>query len=176
MDEYKASDLLEMGLMEKSQAFQTEVVFLRNLERRTKLYTDFTEATAVDHTMNGVEWGRDPVAAKDGVKCKANIVLCSVGAKIPQTSTAAAVTINPKLQFPKQALAKWVKEYLTSVHIKYKGCDKIVVSEPSQYKIDRFFEFLPKTVHEQTAAISEKFVVDNRDTQPRLMVGNVTIK
>ena len=140
------------------------------------MYSDFIEATEGDDTMNGVEWGRDPIAAKDGVKCNANIVLCSVGAKIPKTSTAPAVNIVPKLQLPKKALAEWGKDFLTSVHIKYKATDKIVMSEPSQYKIDRFFEYLPKKVYKQTTAISEKFVADNIDNQPRLTIGSITIK
>ena len=84
--------------------------------------------------------------------------------------------IAPKLQFPKQSLAEWGNEFLTSVHIKYKGYDKIVISEPSKMKIDRFFEYLPKKVHEQTTAISEKFVADNRENNPRLVAGNITIK
>ena len=136
MDDYKAADILEMGLMEKNPSVATKTVFLRNTARRTKLYDDFTEATKDDDTMNGVEWGKDAVAAKDGVKCNANIVLCNVGAKIPATGTAEAVNIAPKLQFPKKAFAEWGKDYLTSVHIKYKATDKIVASEPSQYKID----------------------------------------
>ena len=57
MEEYKASDLLEMGLMEKNVRINTEVVFLRNFPRRTKLYTDFIDATKDDSTMMGVEWG-----------------------------------------------------------------------------------------------------------------------
>lgn len=45
MDEYDEADLREMGLMDKDPAVKTETVFLRNLDRRTKLFNDFTEAT-----------------------------------------------------------------------------------------------------------------------------------
>ena len=102
--------------------------------------------------------------------------MCNVGAKIPATGTTDAVVIAPKLQFPQKALAEWGKDYLTSVHIKYKATDKIVASEPSQYKIDRYFEFLPRKVFEKVAAIAQKFVVDNRDTYPRLTIRNITMK
>ena len=43
-------------------------------------------------------------------------------------------------------------------------------------KIDRFFEYLPKIVHDTTNAIAEKFVVDNGTSNPGLAKGHVTIK
>ena len=101
MDDYTATDILEMGLMEKNPGISTETVFLRNLTKRSILYDEFTEATKDDEAMNGVEWGREAIVATDGVKCNANIVLCSVGAKIPATGTTEAVVIAPNLQFPK---------------------------------------------------------------------------
>ena len=102
--------------------------------------------------------------------------MCSIGAKIPATVTTEAVVIALKLQFPKKALAEWGKDYLTSVHIKYKATDKIIASEPSQYKVDRYFEYLPKKVYQQTATIAQKFVTYNRGDHPRLTTGNVTMK
>ena len=104
MEEHKASDLLEMGLMKKNPGINTEVVFLRNLPRRTKLYTDFIDATKDDSTMMGVQWGRENETTKEGsIKCNANVVLAIVGAKIPQTSADPEVLIAPKLYFPKQS-------------------------------------------------------------------------
>ena len=85
MDDYKAADILEMGLLEKNPGIPTETVFLRNLTRRANLYDAFTEANKDDEAMNGVEWGKEAVAAADGVKCNANNVLCNVGDKILAT-------------------------------------------------------------------------------------------
>ena len=93
-----------MGLMEKNPGISTETIFLRNLTKKASLYDEFIDATKDDEAMNGVEWGREAIAATDGVKCNANIVLCSAGAKIPATGATEAVVIAPKLQFPKKAL------------------------------------------------------------------------
>ena len=68
------------------------------------------------------------------------------------------MVIAPKLQFPKKALAEWGKDYLTSAHVKYKATDKIVASEQSQYKVDRYFEYMPKKVYQQTASIAQNFI------------------
>ena len=57
-----------------------------------------------------------------------------------------------------------------------KGGDKILISEPSKMRIDRFFEYLPKKIHDQTDAISLKFVADNSTGNPGLTRGHVTIK
>ena len=54
--------------------------------------------------------------------------------RIPGISGAEAVTLDGKLYFPKTTLGEWVKEYLTTAHIKYKTTDKIVASEPSHIK------------------------------------------
>ena len=65
---------------------------------------------------------------------------------------------------------------MTSAHLKYKATDKIIASEPSQYKVDRFFEYLPKKVYQQTTLIAQKFVAGHAIDHPRLTAGNVTIK
>ena len=60
--------------------------------------------------------------------------------------------------------------------IKYKGGDRILISEPSKMKIDRYFEFLPKKVHDTRHAIATKFVKKNVGTSPGLTTNHVTIK
>ena len=65
---------------------------------------------------------------------------------------------------------------MTSAHLKYKATDKIIASEPSQYQVDRYFEYLPKKVFEQTTSIAQKFVTDNCVEHQRLTAGNVTVK
>ena len=75
------------------------VVFLRNITRRNNLFTSFGEHNPDDETIAGVEWGKENVATQNGIRCNANIVLASVGAKIPLSGSGAAVEIEPKLQF-----------------------------------------------------------------------------
>ena len=51
-----------------------------------------------------------------------------------------------------------------------------MISEPSKMKIDRFFDYLPKKVHDTRHAISTKFAADNVTNNPGLTAGHVTIK
>ena len=148
MEVHSASDLLEMGLLEKKTSINTEIVFLRNTTRRTNLFSAFGDHNKDDDDIAGVEWGRDNTPTSNGIICNANIILASVGAKIPANGSGVATEIEPKLQFPKQSLAEWGNKFLTSAQVKYKGGDKILISEPSKMKIDRFFEYLPKKVHD----------------------------
>ena len=104
------------------------------------------------------------------------MVIASVGAKIPEATGRAAKAIEPRLQFPKEALAEWGNKFLTSSHIKYKVGDRILISEASKMKIDRFFDYFPKLVYDTRHTIAAKFTADNVDDNPGLTVGNVTIK
>ena len=106
MKVHSASDLLEMGLLEKKTSINTEIVFLRNTARRTALFTAFGEHNPDDEDVAGVEWGRDNTPTSNGIRCNANIVLASVGAKIPAIGSGAATEIEPKLQYPKASLAE----------------------------------------------------------------------
>ena len=51
-----------------------------------------------------------------------------------------------------------------------------MISEPSKMRIDHFFEYHPKKIHDQTNAISLIFVADNSTGNPGLTTGHVTIK
>ena len=176
MQVHSASDLLEMGLLEKKTSINTEIVFLRNTTKRTNLFSAFGDHNKDDDYVAGVELARDNTPTSNGIRCNANVVLASVGAKIPAIGSGAATEIEPKLQFPKTSLAEWGNEFLTSAHVKYKGGDRILISEPSKMRIDRFFEYLPKKVHATTEAICAKFVEDNKPNHTRLPTGHVTIK
>lgn len=157
MDEYKAGDITSMGLLVKCEDITTETVLLRNVDKRANLLTDFKRNNTDDNTMNEVEWGKETSTTAEMFKCNINMVLCKVSPRIPGISGAEAVTLDGKLYFPKTTLGEWVKEYLTTAHIKYKTTDKIVASEPSTYKMDRYFEYLPKKVHLQEAVIAQNF-------------------
>ena len=86
--------------------------------------------------MNDVEWGKEAAAATDGLKCNFNMILCAVRGEIPGQNGGVATIVERKLYFPKTTVGVWIKKHLTTAHIKYKTIDKIVSSEPSQYKVD----------------------------------------
>ena len=88
MDGYEDGDLTEMELLPKCDDVKTEVVLLRNVEKRNTLYTAFKNDNTDDTTMNEVEWGKEAAAASDGFKCNINMVLYGVGAKIPGEDAA----------------------------------------------------------------------------------------
>ena len=106
MEVPSAVKLSEMGLLEKKNSITTETVFLRNTTRRTELYISFSEHNQRDENVAGVEWGRENAPTSNGIRSNANIVLASVGARIPANGQIAAKVIEPKLQFPKKALAE----------------------------------------------------------------------
>ena len=98
MKVHSASDLLEMGLLEKKTSIQTEIVLLRSTERRTALFTSFGEHNPNDDSIIGVEWARQNTPTSNGIRCNGSIVLASVGARIPPVGSGAPIEIEPKLQ------------------------------------------------------------------------------
>ena len=100
MEAHSASNLLGMGLLEKKTGINTEIVFLRNTARRSDLFTAFGEHNPGDDSIAGVEWARENTPTSNGIRCNANIVLASVGAKISASGSVLAKEIEPKLQFP----------------------------------------------------------------------------
>ena len=87
-----------------------------------------------------------------------------------------ATVIRRKLYFPKTTLGVWIKKHLTTAHIKYKTIDKIVSSEPSQYKIDRYFEYLHKKVLEEEEVIAQKFITSHAQQHPTLTTGMLSVR
>ena len=51
MEPHSATSLLEMGLLEKKQGINTEVVYLRNTKRRAELFTQFGEDNQGDDSI-----------------------------------------------------------------------------------------------------------------------------
>ena len=96
MEVHSAAKLLEMGLLEKKNSISTEIVFLRSTTRRAELFTSFGEHNQGDDSMAGVEWARENTPTSNGIRCNANIVLASVGAKIPANGSVGAKEIEPK--------------------------------------------------------------------------------
>ena len=56
-------------------------------------------------------WSKRLLSRRNGIRCNANIVLASVGAKIPANGAV-------------QALAEWGNEFLTTSQVIYKGGDQ----------------------------------------------------
>ena len=107
------------------------------------------------------------------MKCNFNVVLGAIQGSIPGQNGGQAVAVERKLYFPKATVAKWINKHLTTAHIKYKTVDKIVSSEPSQYKVDRYFEYLPTKVLEVEAEMVQKSITSNicyaiRDTKAKI--------
>ena len=105
--------LATMGLLEKKESISTEIVFLRENEKREQYFTQFKDNNKEVKSAAGVEWGRDNTPTSNGIRCNANIVLMSVGAKIPEAGSRLAKDIPPRLQYPKVAIAEWGDEFLT---------------------------------------------------------------
>ena len=169
-------ELSQMGLLPKDESISTELVFLRHTERRTDLFTKLGNDNKEDEIVAGVEWAKENAPTSNGIRCNANITLAMVGAKIPASGSRAVKEVDPVLIYPYDALAEWGNKFLTSSLVKYKGGNKVLISEPSKMKIDTFFKFLPKMVYDTRNAIASKFVTDYLADNPGLAVGQVTIK
>ena len=91
MDDYQEGDITAMELLPKCEDITTEVVLLRNVEKRNTLYIAFKTDNADDATMSEVEWGKEAAAASDGFKCNINMILCDIHAEIPRQDGADPV-------------------------------------------------------------------------------------
>ena len=79
--------------------------------------------------LKQVKWGLDSSPTSCGIRCNANIVLLSVGAKIPTSADGvrAPKEIDPVIQYPLTTLGEWGTEYLTCSHTTYKGMDIVLI-------------------------------------------------
>ena len=168
--------LATMGLLEKKESMSTEVVYLREDEKRQTYFDQFKDHNEGVEGLAGVQWGRDSTPTSNGLRCNASVVLMSVGAKIPELGARQAKDIPPSLQYPMTALAEWGEEYLTAAHTQYKRSDRVLISEPSKMKVDHYFDYLPKKIHDTRMAVVTKFVAENSDGNPGLAKQFVTIK
>lgn len=125
-----------------------------------------------------VKWGVDSSATSCGIRCNANIVLIEIGAKIPASSDGSRLEkeIRPIIRYPLKALGDWGLEYLTCSHSTYKGMDRVLISEPSKMIVPRYYEYLPKKVHETRTAVCTQFVTDYVNDNPGLEAKYVTVK
>ena len=142
--------LAGMGLLGKKDHIITEVLFLRDDTKRKAYYDKFHAVYGGIDKFKQVKWGVDSAPTSCGIRCNANIVLLSLGAKVPASAdgTRAEKEIRPVIQFPLEALGEWGSEYLTCSHSIYKGMERILISEPSKMLVPRYYEYLPKKIHD----------------------------
>ena len=84
--------------------------------------------------------------------------------------------MNPVIQYPLKALGEWGSEYLTCSHSTYKGMDRVLISEPSKMVLPRYYEYLPKKIHDTRNEVCAKYVADHIGDNPGLEAKYVTIK
>ena len=116
-EEHSTAELMRMGLLEKRMSNTIEKVMPRvptvGNNRRAQLLQKIQTDTVGNDDMFGVEWAVENNPTANGIRCNGNVVISSVGARIPNSANPANPTIiDPVLVFLKEALAKWGKEYL----------------------------------------------------------------
>ena len=139
-----------MGLLGKKDSINTEILYLRDDAKRAEYFDKFQANNGDVADLKQVKWGLDSAPTSCGIRCNANIVLLSVGAKIPASADGTRVEkeINPVIQYPLKTLGEWGTEYLTCSHTIYKGMDRIMISGPSKMKVPRYYEYFPKNIHD----------------------------
>ena len=107
--------LAGMGLLGKKESINTEVLYLRDDAKRTDYFNKFQTANGSVDELKQVKWGLDISPTSCGIRCNANIVLLSIGAKIPASAdgTRPLKEIDPVIQYPLQTLGEWGTEFLT---------------------------------------------------------------
>lgn len=73
MDEYKEDDLREMELLPPNENINIDVVLLRDLEERKRLYDAFKTGKRGNKSSKTVDWGKEESLNQDGLKCDFNI-------------------------------------------------------------------------------------------------------
>ena len=90
-EEYSKAELMRMGLLEKRPGITIEKVMLRvspiGNNRRAQLLQKFQTDTTGNDDMFGVEWAVENNPTANGIRCNANVIIASVGARIPNKTT-----------------------------------------------------------------------------------------
>ena len=170
--------LTGMGLLGKKDSIVIEVLSLRDDRKRQAYFDKFTTAYGNVEDLNNVRWCTDSTPSSCLVRCNANIVLLEIGAKIPAATDGSRPenVIPPIIRYPKTALGEWGLEYLTVAHTTYKGMDRILISEPAKMPVPRYYEYLPKKIHDTRIAECTQFVTEKVSANPGLRLEYVTIK
>ena len=176
MTEPSAESLAGMGLLSKKESIQTKIVGLRDDNRRKAYYDKFIRLYGAVDDLSNVKWSMDPAPTAVACRCNANLVLLEIGARVPQEGDRVENTIPTILVLPKKALGEWSRKYLTVSHSQYKGLDRVLISEPAKMKVPRFFDYLPKMVHDTVDEEVNKFVEQKLPNNPGLAVEHVTVR
>ena len=169
-----AESLAGMGLLGRRESILTEFVSLREDAKRQAYYDKFIRAYASVEELNNVRWCTDSTPSTITSRCNGNIVLLEIGARVPAAGDRQENLIPGVIVYPKTALGEWGLEYLTVSHSTYKGMDRILISEPAKMKIPRYFEYLPKKIHDTLTEEANKFVREKATANPGLAVEHVT--
>ena len=174
MAEPSMESLSRMSLMERTGE-NTEVLSLRDEEKR-KEYFDKFNVERNKHLKN-VNCGIESKAA-GSLRCNANIALMQIAAKIPASAedNRLARDVAPIYSYPRKTIGEWGIDNLTCAVSEYKGMDRVSLSEPSRMPVPRFYDYLPRKVHDLKDEVSESFVTEFRGTNPGLEKEHVTIK
>ena len=54
--------------------------------------------------------------------------------------------------------------------------DRVLISEPSKMSVPRYYEYLPKKIHDTRNEVCQQFVTDHINDHPALKLENVTVK
>ena len=65
--------LVTMGLLEKKESISTEVLYLRDDEKRQTYFDQFKDHNKDVEGLAGVQWGRDSTPTSNGLRFNANV-------------------------------------------------------------------------------------------------------
>ena len=166
-----------MGLLGKKETVITELITLRDEKRKT-YFDKFYARNGRVKDLRNVKWGLDGDTKDCGYRCNANIVLMEIGAKIPasEDGNRDEKEVAPIYHYPLQALGEWGLDHLTCSHSTYKGMDRVLISEPSRMPVPRFYEYLPKKIHDIRNEECDKFVTEFTGANAGLKREYVTVR
>ena len=117
-----------------------EKVKLSNYARRADLYTKFMNTNPAQ--ASEIESAKEK-SDSEGQRCNFPVIICELEGTIPGTTPKK---VNAKYYTDLEEKGKWIDKYLTSASYEYKNISKVVSSETSKYKVQKYFNYLPQTV------------------------------
>ena len=138
----------EMDLLAKSRTIETMVVGISDQKRRKDILAEFAERYKNMPEMCSVLWSTDDNLKKAPSRCNGSIVILAIGAKANQSGSHQAFEIPSIYVLPREALGKWSEKHLKVTYSQFNGHDRILLAEPAKDTVSRYFDHIPKQVHE----------------------------
>ena len=176
MSEPNSVAMKEMDLLAKSRTIETLVIGISDQKRRKDIMTAFKERYKDVPDMCSVMWSTDDNLKKVSSRCNGNLVLLAIGATAPQVGSHDAFDIDPIYVLPREALGVWTEKHLKVTFDQFNGHDRILLAEPAKYVLSRYFDHVPKQVHETKDAEIAKFLNEFKTNYPRLTADHVTVR